>query len=330
MLKGRHLVTGAAGMIGSHLCRRLVGMGYEVVGVDNLSSGSLQNIQDLLHKYNFTFVNNDLRNIECCKAVMKDVDYVWALAANMGGIGYITSVHADIMRDNALINLNTLETARLQKVKRYFYSSSACVYPEYCQTDPDVPALKESNAYPAQPDQSYGWEKIFTEQTCSAFQKDYKMNIRIARFHNVYGTAYTAFDKFKAKAPCHMIIKAIRHPNPAFELWGDGLSTRSFLYIDDCIDGIMKLMQSDYNEPVNIGSGRSISVDDLAKIIIGISGKDIIPKHDLTKPQGVRGRNADLSLAKRVLGWQPEVSLEDGLKKIHLWAEQNFDKLENI
>jgi nucleoside-diphosphate-sugar epimerase len=330
MLRGKHLVTGAAGMIGSHLCRRLVDMKCEVVGVDNLLSGSRKNAQDLIGKNGFTLVNNDLRHSSCAINVMKGVDYVWALAANMGGIGYITAVHADIMRDNALVNLNTLEAARKRKVKGYFYSSSACAYSEKYQLTSDVVPLKESDAYPAQPDQSYGWEKIFTEQVCEAYQKDYKMNIRIARFHNVYGTAYTAFDKFKAKAPCHMIIKAIRHPNPEFAIWGDGKATRSFLYIDDCIDGILKLMESDYPNPVNIGSDRLISVDNLAKLVIEISGKSIIPTHDLAKPQGVRGRNADLTLVKQVLGWQPKVSLEEGLKQVYQWAEEYLSELENI
>lgn len=329
MLKGKHLVTGAAGMIGSHLCRRLVGMGYEVVGVDNLLSGSRKNVQDLIGKSGFALVNNDLRHSSCATNVMKGVDYVWALAANMGGIGYITSVHADIMRDNALINLNTLEAARKRKVKGYFFSSSACAYSEKYQLSPNVQPLKESDAYPAQPDQSYGWEKIFAEQVCAAYQKDYKMNIRIARFHNVFGTAYTAFDKFKAKAPCHMIIKAIRHPNPEFIIWGDGKATRSFLYIEDCIDGILKLMESDFPNPVNIGSDRLISVDNLAKLVIGISGKKIVPTHDLTKPEGVKGRNADLMLVKKVLGWEPKVSLEEGLKQVYQWAENHFSELEN-
>ena len=301
-----------------------------VVAVDSFLSGTIQNVKDLLSSNLFTLVEGDLRNFECCMAAMIGVDYVWALAANMGGIGYITSVHADIMRDNALINLNTLEAARQRKVKRYFYSSSACVYPSYLQTDAEVKPLKESDAYPAQPDESYGFEKIFTEQACAAYQKDYKMNIRIARFHNVFGTAYTAFDKFKAKAPCHMIIKAIKHPNPPFELWGDGKATRSFLYIDDCIDGILKLMESDYTEPINIGSDRLISVDDLAKLVIGISGKKITPKYDLTKPQGVRGRNASLDLVKQVLDWQPKVSLEEGLKQVYQWAIKHSDELENI
>lgn len=661
MLKGKHLVTGAAGMIGSHLCRRLVGMKCEVVGVDNLLSGSRRNVQDLFHSPYFAFVNNDLRHPSCAVNVMKGVDYVWALAANMGGVQYINTVHADIMRDNALINLNTLEAARKKKVKGYFYSSSACIYPSYLQIDAKVKPLKESDAYPAEPDQFYGWEKLLTEKLCEAYQKDYKMNIRIARFHNIYGhcydketqvltregfkyfenvspedeiatlnditdkveyckpsklhryaykgkmfhikhshidlmvtpdqnlycaknfrhkyalqlasdilsishphnimfrldfpwqcerksplfvtldavdysdgrtmanrngrkkriaiedwleflgwyisegssfvtpsnyvvditqkdtkvqkhivdlfkrmgfncyvinkdvkvhakqiymavkklnlghcrdkhipreymdlpknklmilykalmagdgdkrgnrystisyqlacdfqelamkigkttnliqegniyrvflkdntkvfmstglreemydgmvydvtvpnhiimvrrngktvwsgNCYTAFDKFKAKAPCHMIIKAIRHPNPGMVLWGDGKATRSFCYIDDCIDGILKLMESDYPNPVNIGSDRLISVDDLAKLIIGISGKNIVPTHDLAQPQGVRGRNASLDLVKQVLGWEPKVSLEDGLKRVYQWAESHFSELENI
>jgi len=333
-LKGKHLVTGVAGMIGSHLARRLVGDGYKVVGVDNLSSGSVKNIHDLMlsnfNKGGFRFIEGDLRDFEFCIKVIQGVNFVWSLAANMGGIGFITSVHANIMRDNALINLNMLEAARMHKASRYFYSSSACAYAEHYQLKPDVAPLKESDAYPAMPDQSYGWEKIFTEQACVAYQKDYGMNIRIARFHNIYGAAFTAFDKQRGKAPCHLIIKALRHPNPPFEIWGDGESTRSFLYIDDCIGGMLKLMASDFSEPINIGSDRLISVNGLAGIIIGISGKDITPKYDPSKPQGVRGRNADLTLARQVLGWEPKVSLEDGLERVYRWAEEHFSELENI
>jgi GDP-D-mannose 3',5'-epimerase len=322
------LVAGGAGMIGSHLVRRLLRLGANVAVVDNLSSGSVKNIQDI--SGDIMFYVDDLRNKELCRNAVKGKDVVFQLAANMGGIGFITSVHADIIRDNAIINLNMLEAARLNNVNSYFYSSSACVYPEHLQTEAEVIPLKESDAYPAMPDQSYGWEKVFTEQACLAFKKDYGLNVRVARFHNVYGTAFTAFDKFKAKAPCHLIIKAIRHPNPPFELWGDGKATRSFLYIDDCVDGVLRLMEIDYSNPINIGSDRLISVNDLAKIIIGISGKDIVPRYDLSKPQGVRGRNSDNTLVKKVLGWEPKVSLEDGMERVYRWAEEHFNKLENI
>lgn len=329
-LEGKHLVTGAAGMIGSHLVRRLTRMGYEVVGADNLSSGSVRNIQDLKDEKNFKFIEGDLRQPSLCREVVKGVDFAWSLAANMGGITFITTVHADVIRDNATINLNMLEAARLNKVPHYLFMSSACVYAEQFQLVPDVEPLKESHAYPAMPNESYGWEKLFTEQACLAYRQDYGMNIRIPRLHNVFGTAHTAFDKFKAKAPCMMIARAIQCPKANIEIWNDGYQTRSFLYIDDCIDGLLKLMESGYSEPINIGSDRLISMNDLAKLVIEISGKAMKPVYFPDKPMGVRGRNADLTLVKQVLGWEPKVSLEDGLERVYRWAEKHFSDLENI
>jgi nucleoside-diphosphate-sugar epimerase len=322
------LVSGGAGLIGSHLARTLVNKGAEVCVADNLSSGSLKNIKDIKNKVKF--VSADLRKENNCKKLTKDKDYVFQLAANMGGIGYITAVGADIMRDNILINTNMLHTAFENKVGEYFYSSSACIYPEYKQKDTAVTPLKEDDATPAEPDQFYGWEKLVTEKLCEAYQKDYGMNIRVARFHNVYGEVYTAFDKDKGKAPCHIIMKALRYPAQEFIIWGDGKQTRSFLYIDDCIEGVLKLMESDYLKPVNIGSDRLVTIDELAQIVIKISGKNITVKHDLSKPQGVRGRNADITLVKREVGWEPKVSLEEGMKRTYEWARQRFTELENI
>jgi nucleoside-diphosphate-sugar epimerase len=248
----------------------------------------------------------------------------------MGGIGYITSIGADIMRDSVLINTNMLQSACENKVTKYFYSSSACVYPEYLQKDAKVTPLKEDDAYPADPDQFYGWEKIFTEKMCEAYRADYGMNIKIARFHNVYGEVYTAFDKQKGKAPCHLIMKALKYPEQDYVVWGDGQQTRSFLYIDDCIEGVLRLMDSDYTGSINIGSDRMVTIDELAEITIKISGKNIQIKHDLSKPQGVRGRNADLTLVKKVLNWEPSVSLEEGMKRTYDWAKERLSELENI
>jgi GDP-D-mannose 3',5'-epimerase len=324
----RALVTGGAGLIGSHLARTLLNKGARVCVADNLSGGSLKNIEDIQDKVDVQVV--DLRQADICQKLTKDTDYVFQLAANMGGIGYITSVGADIMRDNILINANMLQASLENKVQKYFYSSSACVYPEYLQKDTEVTPLKEEDAMPAEPDQFYGWEKIMAEKLCEAYQKDYGMNIRIARFHNVFGEVYTAFDQQKGKAPCHLILKALKYPEQDFVLWGDGQQTRSFLYIDDCLEGILKLMESDYTKPVNIGSDRLITIEDLAKIVIKISGKEITIKHDMTKPQGVRGRNADLTLVKRVLGWEPKVSLEEGLRRTYQWAKERVTELENI
>jgi nucleoside-diphosphate-sugar epimerase len=310
------------------VARTLLGKGAKVCVADNLSSGSLKNIEDIQDKADVQVV--DLREEGNCRKLTKDIDYVFQLAANMGGIGYITSVGADIMRDNILINANMLQASLENKVKEYFYSSSACVYPEYLQKDAEVTPLKEEDAIPADPDQFYGWEKILAEKLCEAYQKDYGMNIRIARFHNVYGEVYTAFDKQKGKAPCHLILKVLRYPEQDFVLWGDGKQTRSFLYIDDCVEGVLKLMESDYTKPVNIGSDRLVTIEELAKIVIKISGKEITIKHDLSKPQGVRGRNADLTLVKRVLGWEPKISLEEGMRRTYQWATERMAELENI
>jgi len=322
------LVAGGAGLIGSHLARTLLGKGARVCVADNLFSGSLKNIEAIQDKVDVQVV--DLREEGICRKLTKDTDYVFQLAANMGGIGYITSVGADIMRDNTLINTNMLQASLENKVKEYFYSSSACVYPEYLQKGADVTPLREEDAIPADPDQFYGWEKILAEKLCEAYQKDYGMNIRIARFHNVFGEVYTAFDKQKGKAPCHLILKALRYPEQDFVIWGDGKQTRSFLYIDDCIEGVLKLVESDYTKPVNIGSDRLVTIDELAKIVIKISGKEITIKHDLTKPQGVRGRNADLTLVRSVLGWEPKISLEEGLRRTYQWAMERITELENI
>jgi len=326
--KKRVLVAGGAGLIGSHLARTLVNKGAKVCVADNLSSGSLKNIEDIKNKVEF--VSADLRNEANCVRLTKGMDFIFQLAANMGGIGYITAVGADIMRDNILINVNMLQASLKNKVKEYFYSSSACVYPEYRQKDADVVPLKESDATPADPDQFYGWEKLATEKMCEAYQKDYGMNIRMARFHNVYGEVYTAFDKDKGKAPCHIIMKALRYPGEEFVIWGDGKQTRSFLYIDDCVEGVLKLMESNYPKPVNIGSDRLVTIDELARIVIDISGKKITVKHDLSRPQGVRGRNADITLVKKEVGWEPKVSLKEGLKRTYDWAKARMDELLNV
>jgi GDP-D-mannose 3',5'-epimerase len=324
----RVLVAGGAGLIGSHIARTLLNKGAKVTIADNLSSGSTKNIEDIKNKV--LFVSVDLRKESECKKLTKGKDYVFQFAANMGGIGYITAVGADIMRDNILINTNMLQAALENKVEGYFYSSSACVYPEYRQKDASVTSLKESDAIPADPDQFYGWEKLITEKLCEAYRKDYGMNIRVARFHNVYGEVYTAFDKEKGKAPCHIIMKALRYPEQGFIIWGDGKQTRSFLYIDDCIEGVLKLMESNYQKPVNIGSDRLVTIDELAQIVIKISGKNIIVKHDLSKPQGVRGRNADITLVRKEIGWEPKVSLEEGLRRTYDWAKVRIDELINI
>lgn len=332
MWKGRNvLVAGGAGMIGSHISRELVNLGANVTIADNFSSGSRQNVKDLIGKAEIN--NADLRYEYNCLRETKNKDFVIQLSADMGGIGYISEVGADIMRNNFLMNINMLHSSYKNKVKRYFYSSSACVYPEYLQNSTDVVPLKESDAYPAEPDQFYGWEKLGTEKMCEAYQRDYGMDIRIARFHNIMGECYTAYDKHKGKAPCHMIIKAIksmRNQSQEFIIWGDGKQTRSFLDINDCVRGVLKLIESNYILPVNIGTDRLVSIQELADIAIELTGKTIKTKYDLTKHQGVRGRNANLDIARNELNWEPVISLEDSMGRVYKWAIEHYDELENI
>jgi len=318
------LVTGGAGLIGSHLVKRLVKEGAIVTVVDNCSQGNELNLREVFEK--IRFIKADLRDRNICFKATKSQDYVFHLAANMGGIGYITKVGADIMHDNLLMNIYMLEASVMNKVKRFFYSSSACVYPIEKQETPEVTPLKEDDAIPADPNEFYGWEKLVTEKMCEAYHRDYGLEVRIARFHNIFGEAYNAFDPERGKAPAHLIRKAILYPKEKFIIWGDGKQTRSFLYIDDCVEGILKLMESDYINPINIGSDRLVTINELAKIIIEISGKDIEIEYDLTKPQGVRGRNADLTLAKKILKWYPKISLEEGLRRMYFWAKEQYEK----
>jgi nucleoside-diphosphate-sugar epimerase len=263
----------------------------------------------------------DLRKWRNCLAATKDIDKVYNLAANMGGIGFITEVGAEIMRDNSLINTYMLEASRRNKVKRYFFSSSACVYPSYRQTDPSVKGLREEDAHPADPDNFYGWEKLLAEKMCEAYHRDHGLDIRIARYHNVYGPEGT-YKGGREKSPAALCRKVAEASNPGeITIWGDGKQTRSYCYIDDCVRGTVMLMESDYDKPMNIGSERLVTIDELADMIIKISGKTITKKHDLSAPQGVRGRNADISLARKALGWEPKVSLEEGLAKTYKWIE---------
>ncbi|MEM2956654.1 MAG: NAD-dependent epimerase/dehydratase family protein [Candidatus Pacearchaeota archaeon] len=314
------LVTGGGGFIGGHLARFLHKQGYFVRVADIKYDGFIKEPY-----YSEKFVV-DLRKLENCLKVTKGIDWVFNLAANMGGIGFITSVSADIMHDNVLINTYMLEAAVKNKIKRFFFSSSACVYPVYKQTTPHITPLKEEDAYPADPNEAYGWEKLFTEEMMKAYQKDYGLDIRIARFHNIYGPEGT-YKGGKEKAPAALCRKVAEATDPGkIVIWGDGTATRSFCYIDDCVRGIIALMKSNYTKPVNIGSDRLVTINELADIIIKISGKKITKIYDKTKPVGVIGRNADLTIARKVLKWEPKISLEEGLAKTYRWIEMMVKK----
>jgi len=270
-------------------------------------------------KYCSEFLKLDLRRYENCLKATKNIDHVYNLAANMGGIGFISEVGVDVMHDNVLINTHMLEASRANNARKYLFSSSACIYPVFKQTDPNVQGLKESDAYPADPNEFYGWEKLFCEKMCEAYRRDYSLNTMVARYHNVYGPEGT-YEGGREKAPAALCRKVAMADDPGeITIWGDGKQTRSFLYITDCLEATIKLMDKEYHEPLNIGSDRLVAIDQLADLIIKISGKKILKKYDLSKPQGVRGRNADLTLVKKVLKWQPKVSLEEGLRRTYEW-----------
>lgn len=309
----RILVTGGAGFIGSHLGRRLHREGNFVRIVD------IKEPEFMKSKYYNEFLKLDLRLYDNCLKATENIDEVYNLAANMGGIGFITKVGADVMHDNVLINTNMLEASRINGVQKYFFSSSACIYPVFKQTVPDVQGLKESDAHPADPNEFYGWEKLFCEKMCEAYRRDYGLNIMVTRYHNIYGPEGT-YEGGKEKAPAALCRKiAMADDSEEITIWGDGKQTRSFLYITDCLDATIKLMDKEYPEPLNIGSDQLVTIDQLADLIIKTSGKKILKKYDLSKPQGVRGRNADLTLVKKVLNWQPKVSLEEGLRRTYEW-----------
>jgi GDP-D-mannose 3',5'-epimerase len=316
MAKIKVLVTGAGGFIGHHLVSYLKQRGYWVRGVDVKYPEFSQIDAD-------EFELLDLRRWDNCLQATRGIDEVYALAADMGGMGYISINNAVILRNNALINFHTLEAARMNGIKRYFYTSSACVYPEYRQRDVNLIPLKEEDAYPAQPQDAYGWEKLITEHLCSEYRRDFGIETRIVRFHNIFGPEGT-WDGGREKAPaalCRKVAIAKLSGNSEIEIWGDGEQTRSFCYIDDCLTGIYKLMCSDFREPLNLGQDRLISINELADLIMDIAGVKLAKKH-VEGPEGVRGRNSDNSLLRKILSWEPEVSLEEGLMHTYEWIEK--------
>jgi nucleoside-diphosphate-sugar epimerase len=273
------------------------------------------------------FLLLDLRQEENCLAATSGMDEVYALAADMGGMGFISAHHAEILYNNALINFHTLEAARRNRVKRYLYTSSACIYPEYRQEDANVIPLREEDAYPAQPQDAYGWEKLISERLCAHYNEDYGLETRIVRFHNIFGPLGT-WEGGREKAPaalCRKIALAKITGDPVVEIWGDGEQTRSFCFIDDCVTGIYKLMRSDYRRPLNLGQDRLVTINELADIIATAAGLEIRKVH-VPGPQGVRGRNSDNNRLRHVLGWEPQISLEEGLGRTYRWIETQVKK----
>ena len=312
--KPRVLVTGAGGFIGHHLARHLAGLGHWVRGVD-------LRVPEFEPSPAHEFEVLDLRRWEHCLAATEAVDEVYSLAANMGGIGFIESHKAEIMHDNVLINAHMLEAARHSGVRRFLFSSSACVYPQHLQRVAAVTPLKEEDAYPADPEDGYGWEKLFSERLCRHYAEDYGLETRVVRFHNIYGPLGT-YEGGREKSPAAICRKvALAVDGGEIEVWGDGNQARSYCYVDDCVEGIVRLMRSRYRDPLNVGTDRLVTVNELVDLVARIAGKTIRRRHDLSKPQGVRGRNSDNARLRSVLGWEPRIALEDGLERTYRWIQ---------
>jgi nucleoside-diphosphate-sugar epimerase len=319
MTRGKRvLVTGAGGFIGHHLTSRLVADGHWVRGVDikypEFEPTRAQSFEIL-----------DLRRWSDCLQATREIDEVYNLAANMGGIGFIEANKAEITRDNSLINLHMLEAARVHEVSRFLFTSSACVYPGYRQDTPEVTPLAEEHAYPADAEDGYGWEKLFAERLCRHYTEDYGLETRVVRFHNIFGPLGT-FDGGREKSPAAFCRKiAMAADNDSIEVWGDGKQTHSYCYIDDCVEGICRLMRSDHRDPLNLGQDRLISVDELVDMVAMAADKSIKKEYDTSKPQGVRGRNSDNSRLRSMLGWVPQTSLERGIEITYRWIREQLE-----
>ena len=323
------LVVGAGGFIGGHLVRRLRKNKNSIVAVDiKPKEYWFQDYDDVENHYSI-----DMKETNNCKKVTKNIDYVFNMACNMGGMGFIENNKAECMQ-SVLINTNLLIACKENQIKKYFFSSSACAYNKTFQQNVFIDGLKEDDAYPADPEDGYGWEKLFSERMCRHFMEDYGIQVRIARYHNIYGP-YGTFDGGREKAPaalCRKIINAKKNNQNKIEVWGDGKQTRSFLYIDDCLDGTLRLFESDYSEPLNIGSDEQVSINQMIDIIEDISKtKKLKREYQLDKPKGVRGRSSNNDLIKKVLNWSFKIKLKEGLKKTYDWIySESTQKRSNI
>lgn len=312
-------VAGGGGFIGGNLARRLFQEGNTVIVADWKRNEYMEE-KDFCSK----FLLIDLRKYSNCIEATKGCDEVYCLAADMGGMGFIQSNHSVIMYNNTMISFNMVEAARVNKVSRFFYSSSACIYPEFKQTQDEILGLKESDAWPAQPQDAYGLEKLVSEEIAMHYEKDFGMATRIARFHNIYGP-YGTWKGGREKAPAAFCRKALTSTKD-FEVWGNGKQTRSFCYIDDCVEGILRIMKSDYKQPLNLGSDVAISMNGMAKLCMKLAKNDL-PIRNIPGPEGVRGRNSDNTLIKKVLNWAPSITLEDGLGRTIKWIKGRIAKL---
>ena len=322
-MKKTALVAGAGGFIGHHLVGYLKNRGYWVRGVDIKRPEYDETAAD-------EFLELDLRRWDACLEATGGVEEIYQLAADMGGIGFITGNHADIARNNVLINAHMLEAAFINEATRYFYSSSACIYPMYRQESPEMGGLKEADAYPADPEEGYGWEKLYAEKLCQYYDEDGKLPTRVARFHNIYGPLGT-YDGGREKAPAAISRKvALANDGDSIEVWGDGLQTRTFTYVDDCVEGIYRIMQSNYALPLNLGTDELISINGLVDLVASIAGKKIGKDHDTSKPQGVRGRNSDNTKLREVLSWEPGTTLAEGLARTYPWIEAQLARSQDV
>ena len=325
MIKNKRiLIVGAGGFIGGHLVKKLLNDGNSIVASDIKPKEYW--FQDFEEAKNF--YSMDMKDISNCRKVTQDIDYVFNMACNMGGMGFIENNKAECMQ-SVLINTNLLIACKEDKVEKYFFSSSACAYNKTKQQDVFIDALKEEDAYPADPEDGYGWEKLFSERMCRHFMEDYGIQVRVARYHNIYGP-YGTYDGGREKAPaalCRKVLNAKRNNDNKIQVWGDGKQTRTFLYIDDCVEGTLRLFESNYSEPVNIGSDEQVSINQMIEIIEQIAEiKTLDKEYQLNKPKGVRGRSSNNDLVKKVLNWSYNIKLKDGLKKTYEWIRSETSK----